>query len=433
MWADVSGEDIRAMSQPANFRSVLAIAPLLACVAILILAGPQGAAPRLNLFPADPAIRIVSGGPAGDADFAGLALARAQGPWPDVAPTDDIVTYPQTRSAILLMDGAPPFDLVTQPSEPKASRHIPLLVGRFDLAPVRDGVTAEFLGSKPGSMVLGGLVMSALLGLLALAWRRHYVQPFRAIADGVGQITYGNYAVQTNYRYPAEARRLSGEVNQLARGLAYAEETRRERVADIAHELRTPLCVLRAEIEAIQDGIRQPDTKSLSSLHANVLHLNRLIGDLHGVVRVDQAERELETEDLDIARLLRDVLDDFRGSFAVHDIELAGDISRGLLISGDRTRLRQLITNVLENSRRYTKSGGRVDVRLIYMPQTAIVMIEDSAPSPDDDQIERLFERTYSGHPDIGQGLGLAICRRIAEAPWRHDRCPSVEVRRPGY
>ena len=269
---------------------------------------------------------------------------------------------------------------------------------------------------RSAPFALAGLIVITLTVLLFAVWRRHFLQPIHAIAEGVGQLAGGDYTYRSGFRRPAEARRLSFEVNQLARNLAHAEAARQERVADLAHELRTPLAVLRAEIEAIQDGVRKPDANRLASLHANVLHLNRLIDDLQVIVRVDEPERDLDMKELDIAGLVRDVVDDFRPSFAVRDIELGGDISRGLLVTGDRTRLRQLITNVLENSRRYTEPGGRVDLRLMSMPKTAIVIIEDSAPCPEQDQIALLFERAYCGHPQSGLGLGLAICRRIAEA-----------------
>ena len=193
-------------------------------------------------------------------------------------------------------------------------------------------------------------------------------------------------------------------------------------MADISHELRTPLAVLRAELEAIQDGIRPMTPAALEPLQGEVQQLGKLIDDLHELSVTQNGALSYRFAVLDLDGVLQAALAAVRGRFADAGLALetapAGAV---LLIEGDERRLQQLFANLLENALRYTDAGGRVAARIQPHADRVDIHIEDSAPGVDAAHRERLFERFYRvegsrNRASGGSGLGLAICRNIVEA-----------------
>ena len=269
------------------------------------------------------------------------------------------------------------------------------------------------------SIIVSSLALASLLLAGVLGWwlgRRT-----RGMATATRRLTEGDYSVRLGERGRDELARLAQDFNVLAKTLEANRESRQRWVDDIAHELRTPLAVIRGEIEAMQDGIRPLDADSLHSLAQEVGQLERLVADLRLLAQSDAGALQAHLEPLDLATSLRDRLADTRGW--LHDAGIALDtaIAGPAPIRGDRQRLRQLWTNLLTNTRAYTDAPGQLKVNLTVDNQWVRVRWEDSAPGVTDNELPRLTERLYRVEASRnrrrgGSGLGLSIASALTHA-----------------
>lgn len=200
------------------------------------------------------------------------------------------------------------------------------------------------------------------------------------------------------------------------------DELRRNFIADISHELKTPLSILSGELEAIEDGIRPLSIKSLSSLGTEVKIINKLVSDLFDLSLSDVGELKYNFQRIELRSSLNQVIDHIEEKFQSKSISLQRDLgSHPLIIDGDPVRLHQLFLNLLENSYRYTDPMGQVSIRAVVQEKSVLVKISDSAPGVSEENMANLFQRFYRVEPSRnrasgGTGLGLSICRNIAEA-----------------
>ncbi|WP_322887549.1 two-component system sensor histidine kinase BaeS [Escherichia coli] len=215
--------------------------------------------------------------------------------------------------------------------------------------------------------------------------------------------------------------KLAQDFNQLASTLEKNQQMRRDFMADISHELRTPLAVLRGELEAIQDGVRKFTPETVASLQAEVGTLTKLVDDLHQLSMSDEGALAYQKAPVDLIPLLEVAGGAFRERFASRGLKLQFSLPDSITVFGDRDRLMQLFNNLLENSLRYTDSGGSLKISAEQHDKTVRLTFADSAPGVSDDQLQKLFERFYRtegsrNRASGGSGLGLAICLNIVEA-----------------
>jgi two-component system sensor histidine kinase BaeS len=224
------------------------------------------------------------------------------------------------------------------------------------------------------------------------------------------------------HRSGDELSALSAQLNHLAGVLESNEAARRAFMADVAHDLRTPLAVLRGEIEALEDGVRKVSPESLASLHAEVELLGRLVDDIHTLSLAETGTLRFNRERLDLGATLQAALHTVNERMAARDLRLDYlPPDTPIHVWADETRLGQVFRNILENSLRYTDSGGVIRVRCAVEGEMAVVDIADSAPAVPDDQLPLIFERFHTGdaarnRASSGSGLGLAICRTLLQA-----------------
>jgi two-component system sensor histidine kinase BaeS len=266
--------------------------------------------------------------------------------------------------------------------------------------------------------LLIALGLAALLGLLL---SRHLSRPVRELARTVTRLSRGQYEVRVAAAGRDETARLARTVNQLAENLERNRSARHRWMADIAHELRTPVAILKGEIEALADGVRKPDKQVLTSLVEEVDQLACLVDDLQTLALADAGALDLRREPLDLCGLIQQVATAFRERLAERGITLELDLPQGVTAVGDARRLRQLMHNLLENCARYADPEGWVRIGVSATPTGVSLSVEDSGPGVSDTRLERLFDRFYRGDESRsraggGSGLGLSICRNIVEA-----------------
>ncbi|MYN44607.1 HAMP domain-containing protein [Pseudoduganella sp. FT93W] len=301
------------------------------------------------------------------------------------------------------------------------------VVGRMRLLPLRqasgsDASAAGFLRDQLRNIVL---LACALLGLAILAaiWlARHLLRPVAALRDVTAQLARGEFAARAPLLSRDELAELALHVNAMAEALQASEQQRRQQLADVSHELRTPLSVIRGEIEALQDGIRQADPQALASLHAEVLHLNQLVDDLHQLTMADAGDLQYDWQVVELAPLLQPLLLRYQSRARDRGLDLSWQLApQPLRVRADAGRLTQVLINLLENSLRYTDSGGQIVLTLQLLGAQAEITLEDTAPGVPAGALGQLFERLYRvdaarTRERGGSGLGLAICRALVQA-----------------
>ena len=234
-------------------------------------------------------------------------------------------------------------------------------------------------------------------------------------------IVAGDFTTRVTPTSEDELGKLAQDFNQLASTLEKNQQMRRDFMADISHELRTPLAVLRGELEAIQDGVRKFTPETVASLQAEVGTLTKLVDDLHQLSMSDEGALAYQKAPVDLIPLLEVAGGAFRERFASRGLKLQFSLPDSITVFGDRDRLMQFFNNLLENSLRYTDSGGSLQISAGQRDKTVRLTFADSAPGVSDDQLQKLFERFYRtegsrNRASGGSGLGLAICLNIVEA-----------------
>ncbi len=299
------------------------------------------------------------------------------------------------------------------------------IIGKLllQMPPSPPGELASAFLLRQNSALWAASGAALLLACIAGWWlARHFLGPIRDLADGAGQIAGGRYGMRIPVRHGDELGDLAEDFNHMAETLARIEESRRQWISDTSHELRTPLAVLRAEIEALQDGVRAPGEASYARLHKQIMQLGKLVDDLRHTLDNGEDGPALDLHPLDPLALLRETAEEYTPRFAAARLTLDNQAnSDGSQLSGDADRLRQVFANLLENSLRYTSPGGRLQISAGAANRQLWIHFEDSAPAPPAAALPRLFERFFRAEASRsrahgGSGLGLSICKTLLEA-----------------
>lgn len=322
-----------------------------------------------------------------------------------------------------------------------------VLAGRFveeehlELAPIRvEGRTVGYVGYRPGRTLRdmvdirfvegqrrAFLLIALLVGALAvaLAWplAETLIRPLRRVTNATRALAAGRLQTRVPVQGSDELGDLARDFNDMAQTLERTDGARRQWMADISHELRTPLSVLRAELEAMQDGVRPLDAAGVASLQSDVERLSRLVEDLYQLSMTDLGAMSYHKRPVDPIALLRDDAEALAGEFQRRGlgVEVRAEGLPATPLHADPDRLSQLFRNLMHNSLRYTDAGGRLEIVASRQGGRLALDFRDTAPAVPDDVLPQLFERFYRVEASRnralgGAGLGLAICRNIVEA-----------------
>ena len=268
--------------------------------------------------------------------------------------------------------------------------------------------------------IAGAAGLAALLALLTgLAVARRITRPVERLIAVTQATGRGDRTARVGpVRAPGELGELASAFDQMADTLDRQEQLRRDLIADVAHELRTPIAVLQAGHEALLDGITDPTPERLASLREEVLRLARLVGDLQTLAAADAATLHPTLSPCDLA----DIAGAAAGSLA-DQFEAAGiTIERRLApveVLADSGRLHQVITNLLTNALKFTPPGGRVAIQAGPAGPDAVLQVTDTGVGIPADELPRIFDRFWRGRQASqvsGRGIGLAVAAELTRA-----------------
>nr|ACN58775.1 periplasmic sensor signal transduction histidine kinase [uncultured bacterium BLR8] len=308
-----------------------------------------------------------------------------------------------------------------------------MIVGYLGYIPRLEMVESiETVASKQQSRRFGAIAIGMIAAVLLNAALISYLlaRRLRALGDGAAALARGDYATRIPARGNDELAQLAGDFNHLAHALEAARRARQQWIADIAHELRTPLATLRAEVEALVDGVRPLSQKSLASLAQEVGHLTRLVDDLRMLSLSDLGALTYYKEPVHLAEIVEDSITAARGAIEEKGLDVQLALQSDVQVLADGERLQQVFANLLQNTLRYSDAPARLEVRLRSADGVARLTWDDTSPGVPAADLARLTERLFRvdgsrARASGGSGLGLAIVKAIVDAHGGHLE-PSV-------
>jgi two-component system sensor histidine kinase BaeS len=262
--------------------------------------------------------------------------------------------------------------------------------------------------------------LAALLSLLAaLAGARRLTRPVAKIMSVTRARGRGQRSARVgSVRAPNELREMGLVMDEMADLIDRNEQLRRDMVADIAHELRTPLAVLQAGHEALVDGLAEPTPDQLASLRDEVLRLARMVEDLQTLAAADAASMHLDRRPYDLAKAAATAADSLDGRFSAAGIPIARQLKSAEILADPRW-LHQAVTNLLTNALKFSQPGSTVGIDTGVAGSDAVLHVTDTGIGIPPEELPHIFDRFYRGHQAAqtsGTGIGLAIAAELARA-----------------
>jgi signal transduction histidine kinase len=266
---------------------------------------------------------------------------------------------------------------------------------------------------------VGTILAAAVAVVFALFVATRLTHPLDALTGAAGRLASGDLTARAQVgQAPGELGALSTAFDTMASSIQREEELRTKLITDVAHELRTPLTILQGQTEALVDGVTEPTTAALGSLHEEVLRLGRLVGDLETLAAADAAGLHLERHRADLSDIAAGAVATVRsggdGRGPSFDLRLAPAPTLG-----DAGRLHQIALNLLSNATKFTPESGTIAVRTWTDASGAHLEVTDSGPGLGDGEAERVFDRFWQGRAARGRGgsgIGLSVAAELAGA-----------------
>jgi two-component system OmpR family sensor kinase/two-component system sensor histidine kinase BaeS len=260
------------------------------------------------------------------------------------------------------------------------------------------------------------LAVGALVFVMARTMR-HVASPLRAVMDAADRVADGDYGARVNEHGTPPMRALAHSFNTMAERLQNADRLRRDLMADVAHELRTPLSVLQGRLEGLMDGVYARDDGQVVQLLEETQVLSRLVEDLRTLALSEAGALRLQKESTDLVALIQDVVRSLQPEADRKSVALSVTASSDdAVLDVDPVRIREVVTNLLSNALRHTPGGGTVQVVVNDTTDDVAVRVSDSGEGMRAEEVERIFDRFYKGSSSRGSGLGLTIARSIITA-----------------
>ena len=270
------------------------------------------------------------------------------------------------------------------------------------------------------SLIAAAISGSAAL-ILAVLLSYFLLKPVKVLVEATEKLASGDLTYRVEIEKPEELARLGRTFNQMAHSLEDAARIRKDLSADIAHELRTPLAVQRAHLEALIDGVFPATEENIITMLEQNQLLNRLVEDLRIITLTDSGELELNLHPLDLSALAASAVEHFSARAREKRIDIHLELGDCGMILADAERIQQILHNLLQNGIRYTPDKGKLILNLTCDESYAVLTLLDTGPGIPEEALPYIFDRFYRAERSRskeggGTGLGLAIARNLAEA-----------------
>jgi len=271
-------------------------------------------------------------------------------------------------------------------------------------------------------LLWGGLLAVAIALLITFFLSRRILAPVKALTLAARRLGQGDFSQRVQFKDKSEVGELAQTFNSMASDLERAEQLQRNMVADVAHELRTPLSNIRGYLEAIRDGVVEPDAATIRSLDEEASLLSQLVDDLQELSLAETGELKLVCQTEDIARLIKQTVAAVQAQAATKGLSVSIDLPDKLPpVNIDSHRIGQVLRNLLENAVTHTAKGGAISIAARQQDNWVEVSVADTGEGIPAEELPNIFERFYRvdksrARATGSSGLGLTIAKRLVEA-----------------
>jgi two-component system, OmpR family, sensor histidine kinase BaeS len=358
------------------------------------------------------------------ADLAGAAAvaARSQATLTVVGVDGVVVAAPTDELASLMVEMHGLAAVDSPRSEPVSASVVidDRIVGAVMLRFPTEAMEAErhVRDALARTAILGVLIAAGVAVVVALSVSVRVTRPVTALTTAAGDLAAGRRDTRVGTDGPGELRTLATAFNEMADQLDVEDRLRRNLVADVAHELRTPLAILQASTEALLDGVDAPTPDVLGSLNDEVSRLRRLVGDLETLASAEAAGLHLRVKPCDLADIATSATDLLSPLAEDRRITLTTNVAPAPVM-GDADRLNQIAVNLIANAIKFTPQGGTAAIHTSSDRTSARLVVTDSGPGIPDDELAHVFERFWRGsnrNTASGSGIGLAVVAELVAA-----------------
>ena len=279
----------------------------------------------------------------------------------------------------------------------------------------------EFLDSVNRLLLTGVALAGAVAVAAGALLARRATRPVSELTAAARGLADGDRARRVEVTRADEFGELGTAFNTMADTVEREDQVRRSFAADVAHELRTPLAILRSQLEAVQDGLSVPTPAVVASLHEETLRLGRLVGDLETMTSADAAGFQLQLRPVALDELVARVTAGLQDRFTDAGLTLVTQLAP-VIVAGDPDRLTQIVTNLCTNSVKFVPRGGRVTITVDTAEGMARLQVGDDGPGIDPEDLPHVFNRFFRGRgPRVGgSGVGLAVVDELVRAHGGH-------------
>ncbi len=269
-------------------------------------------------------------------------------------------------------------------------------------------------GPDPGALLL--LIPLGVIVFFVVRALRRTARPIQQLMGATEKVAQGDYSVRIEPSGSDDVFTMMSAFNDMTQRLQANDDQRRLLLADIAHELRNPLAIIRGNVEGMMDGIYPRDEDHLSLLVNETVQMSRLLDDLQLLSQAETGTFRLVQSEVEFGTLLRDIGQSFKARAEAKGVRLAVSVLRTDVIWIDPVRIRQVVSNVVSNAIRHTPSGGQIDLVGTIGRYGVVITVIDNGEGIDPALVDHIFDRFTKAADSGGSGLGLAIARQLTEA-----------------
>lgn len=338
------------------------------------------------------------------------------------------ITTPSGDTQLYVVLSATPSRLAAEDTESQRQVFVALLASpRRGLRTILKDIAKRFLQA--------GLVALVISIILALLIARSVAKPLQRITSATEEIARGNYDQTLDITSSDEVGRLAASFNTMAREVKTSRQAQRDFVANVSHELKTPLTSIQGFSQAILDGTADDEVnrhRAVEIISGEANRMSRLVDELLDLARIESGQIEMTHEPVELAKILGACVEKFAPRAREGNIELELDVpALPLIMTGDKDRLAQVFTNLVDNALKHTPPAGKVTIKAQEIKEkprkpaeiasTVEITVTDTGPGIPAEDLQHIFERFYQvdksrAGKDRGIGLGLTIAKQIVEA-----------------
>jgi len=281
----------------------------------------------------------------------------------------------------------------------------------------------DFIGRVDTVFLIAGILCTLLAAGFGYLMASSIVRPIREISQQTRHIGQGDYSPRSPKRpYARELNELAQNVGHLSQTLSDQQKARERMIRDYAHELRTPLSVLQANLEAFEDGVWEPTPQRLGSCYEEIQRLNRMLIKLEELAKLYEPGQKPVLSQVEMEEVVKDCLEHFSPVCADKKIKLVSKLTP-VVLQGNEDQLRQVLVNLLANAVQYTLEGGTIEVSLKPEDDMAVIRVKDTGIGIDAKDLPYVFDYLYRADSSRnrhtgGSGIGLSIVQKIVR---EHD------------